>query len=169
MTWMLCYSASKVSSNPGFWERNQNNWQVSLNTFCIVIVVQSPSRVWLFGTPWTAARQASLSFTISWSLPKFMSIAAVMWSSHLILWRPLLLLSSIFPSIKDFSTESAVLIRWPKYWSFSPSNEYSGVISFRIDWFDLAVQGTLRSLLQNHVKWGLDCGTVDRFFFVLVG
>ena len=106
-------------------------------------------------SPWTAAHQASLSLAISWSLPKFMSIALMMPSRHLILWCPLLLLPSVFPSIRDFSSESAVRIRWPKYWSFSfsisPSNEYSGLISLKIDWFDLlAVQGTLRSLLQHH-------------------
>ena len=106
-------------------------------------------------TPWTAARQASLSITNSWSLPKLMSIESVMLSSHLILCRPLLLLSSIFPSIRVFSNESVLPIRWPKYWSFSfsisPSNECSGLISFRIDWLDLlAVQGTLQSLLRHH-------------------
>ena len=99
------------------------------------------------------ACQASLSLTISQSLPKFMSIASVMPSSHLILYRPLLLLPSIFPSIRDFSSESTLLIRWPKYWSFSisPSNECLDLISLKIDWFDLlAVQGTFRSLLQHH-------------------
>ena len=99
-------------------------------------------------TPWTAAHQASLSFTISHSPLKFMSIKSVMPSSHLILCHHLLLLSSIFPSIRVFSNESALCIRWPKYWSFSISlsNEYSGLISFRIDWFDLlAAQGTLKS------------------------
>ena len=105
-------------------------------------------------TPWTVARQASLSITNSQSLLKLMSIESVMPSSHLILCHPLLLLPSIFPSIRVFSSESALHIRWPQYWSFSfnvsPSNEYSGLISFRIDWFDLlAVQGTLKSLLQN--------------------
>ena len=107
----------------------------------------------LFVTPWTAARQAPLSFTVSWGLLKFMSIESVMLSNHLILCCPLLLLPSIFPSIRIFSNESVLHIRWPKYWSFSisPSNEYSGQISFRIDWFDLlAVQGTLKSLLQHH-------------------
>ena len=107
----------------------------------------------LFVTPWTAAHQASLSFTISRSLLKPMSTESVMPSNHLILCHPLLLLSSIFPSISVFSSESALHIRWPKYWSFSfnPSNEYSGLISFRMDWFDLlAVQGTLKSLLQHH-------------------
>ena len=100
-------------------------------------------------TPWTAARQASLSITISWSLLKLMSIESVMPSSHLILCRLPLLLPSVFPSIRVFSNESVFHIRWPKYWSFSfnisPSNEYSGLISFRIDWFDLAVQGTQES------------------------
>ena len=115
-----------------------------------VVIVQSPSHVQLFATPLTAAYQASLSLTISWSLPKFMSIASlVMSSSHLILWCPLLLLHSIFPCIRDFSSELAVEIRWPRYWSFSisPSDEHSGLVSLEIDWFDLfAVQGTLRSL-----------------------
>ena len=104
-------------------------------------------------TLWTAARQAYLSFTISQSLLKLMSIESVMPSNHLILCHPLLLLPSIFPSIRAFSNESVLRIRWPKYWSFSirPSNEYSGLISFRIDWFDLhAVQGTLKSLFQHH-------------------
>ena len=104
-------------------------------------------------TLWTAARQAYLSFTISQSLLKLMSIESVMPSNHLILCHPLLLLPSIFPSIRVFSNESVLRIRWPKYWSFSirPSNEYSGLISFRIDWFDLhAVQGTLKSLFQHH-------------------
>ena len=121
---------------------------------CIVFV-QSPSRVPLFVIPWTAALQAFLSLPISWSLPKFMSIALVIPSSHLIPWCPLHILPSIFPSIRIFSNESAVLIRWAKYWSFSfnisPSNEYSGLISLKIDLFDpLAVQETLRSLIQNH-------------------
>ena len=112
--------------------------------------VQSLSQVPLFGTPWTTALQASLSITNSRSLPKLMSIELVMPSNHLILCRPLLLLLSIFPSIRVFSNESALRIRWPKYWSFSfnisPSNEHSGLISFRIDCLDLlAVQGTLES------------------------
>ena len=106
-------------------------------------------------TPWISARQATLSSTISWSLLKFMFIESVMLSNHLILCHPLLLLPSIFPIIRVFSNESALRIRWPKYWSFSftisPSNEHSGLISFRIDCFDLfAVQGTLKSLLQHH-------------------
>ena len=117
--------------------------------------VQSLSRVRLFITPWTAARQASLSITNSQSLLKLMPIESVMPSIHLILCHPLLLLPSIFPSIRVFSNESTLRIRWPKYWSFSfnisPSNEYTGLISFRMDWLDLlAVQGTLKSLLQHH-------------------
>ena len=114
--------------------------------------VQLLSCVWLFATPGTATHQASLSLTISWSWPKFMSIDLAMPSNHLILCHPLLLLS-IFPSIRVFSNELAAHIRWTKYWSFSisPSKEYSGLISFWIDWFDiLAVQGTLKSLLQHH-------------------
>ena len=117
--------------------------------------VQSLSRVRLFVTPWTAACQASLCITNSRSLPKPMSIELVMPSNYLILCCPLLLLPSIFPSIRVFSNESALCIRWPKYWSFSfsvsPSSEHSGLISLRIDWFDLlAVQRTLKSLLQHH-------------------
>ena len=117
--------------------------------------VQLFSCVRLFETPWTATRQASLSITNSWSLPRLMSIESVMPSNHLILCHPLLLLRSIFPSIRVFSNESALCIRWPKYWSFSfnisPSNEHSGLISFRIDWLDLlAIQETLKSLLQQH-------------------
>ena len=115
--------------------------------------VQPLSRVQLFATPWTAARQASLSIANSWSLLKLMSIESVMPSNHLILCCPLLPLPSLFPSIRVFSSESVLHIRWPKYWSFSfsicPSNEYSGLI-FRMDWLDLlAVQGTLKSLLQQ--------------------
>ena len=104
-------------------------------------------------TPWTAAHQASLSYTISWSLLKFMSIESVMLSNHLILCCLLFFLPSIFPSIRVFSNELALLIRWAKYWnvSISPSSEYSGLIFFRIDWFDLlAVQGTLKGILQHH-------------------
>ena len=117
--------------------------------------VQSLSRVWLFVTPWTAACQASLSITNSQSLLKLMSIQSVMPSNHLILYRPLLLMPSIFPNTRVFSIQSVLHIRWPKYWSFSlsisPSNGYSGLISFRLDWLDLlAVQGTLKSLLQHH-------------------
>ena len=117
--------------------------------------VQSFSRVWLFVTPWTTVRQASLSITNSWSPPKPMSIKSMMPSNHLILCGPFLLLPSIFPSIRVFSNESALCIRWPKYWGFSfnssPFNEHPGLISFRMDWLDLlAVQGTLKSLLQHH-------------------
>ena len=119
------------------------------------IVVQSLSHVRLSVTPWTAAYQASLSITNSRSLLRLMSIESVMPSNHLILWHPLLLPPSIFPNIRVFSNESVLHIRWPKYWSFSfnisPSNEHSGLISFRMDWLDLlAVQGTLKSLLQHH-------------------
>ena len=123
--------------------------------FSLFVVVQLLSHVQLFATPWTAACQASLSITISQSLLKLMSVQSVMPSNNLLLRCPLLLLPSIFPSIRVFSNESDLLIRWPKYWSFSfnisPSNEYSGLISFRIDWLDLLeVQGTLKSLLQQH-------------------
>ena len=117
--------------------------------------VQLLSHVWLFETPWTAAHQASLSITNSQSLLKLMWIESVMPSNHLFLCHPLLLLPSIFPSIRVFSNESSLRIRWSKYWSFSfsisSSKEYSGLISFRIDWFEvLAVQGTVKSLLQHH-------------------
>ena len=117
--------------------------------------VQLLSHVRLFVTPWTEACQASLSITNSWSLLKLMSIKSVMPSNHLTLCHPLHLSPSVFPSIRVFSNESVLLIRWPKYWSFSfsisPSNEYSGLISLRMDWLDLlAVQGTLKSLLQHH-------------------
>ena len=118
-------------------------------------VVQLLSHVLLFATPWTAACQASLSITNYGSLPKLMSIESVTPSSHLILCCPLLLLPLIPPSIRVFSSESTLRMRWPKYWSFSfsisPSNEHPGLISFRMDWLDLlAVQGTLKSLLQHH-------------------
>ena len=117
--------------------------------------VQSLSHVWLFVTPWTIACQASLSITNSWSLLKLLSIELVLPSKHLICCHSLLLLPSILPSIRIFSNESALRIRWPKYWSFSfsisPSNEHSGLIFFRMDWLDLlAVQGTLKSILQHH-------------------
>ena len=119
------------------------------------LIVQSLLSVRIFVTPGTAACQASLSITKSQSAPKPMSIESVMTSNHLILCRPLLLLPSIFPRIRVFSNESALCMRWPKYWSFSfnmrPSNEHPGLISFRMDWLDLlAVQGTLKSLLQHH-------------------
>ena len=119
------------------------------------IIVQLLSCVQLFATPWTTAYQVSRSFTISQSFLRLMSIESVMPSNHLILCRPLLLLPSVFPSIRVFSNELAFCIRWPRYWSFSfsisPSSEYSGLISFRSDWFDLlAVQETLKNLLQHH-------------------
>ena len=117
------------------------------------VAVQLLSHVRLFASPWTVAGQASLSFTISQSLFKLMSIEPMILSNHLILCHPLLLLPSIFPNIKVFSNESAVCIRWPVYWNFTirPFSEYSGLICYRIDWFDLlAVQGTFRSLFQHH-------------------
>ena len=119
--------------------------------------IQSLSHVQLFVTPWTTARQTSLSITNFWSLLRHTSIESVMPSNHLILCRPLLLSPSIFPSIRVFSNESGLCVRWPKYWSFSfyvsPSNEYPGLISFRMDWLDLlAVQGALKSLLQLTVQ-----------------
>ena len=145
------------------------NFQIVFQSGCVILhfcqpcksdpvslsSVQSLSCVRLFVTPWTAARQASVPITNSQDLPKLMSIELVMASNHLVLCHPFLLLSSIFPSIGVFSDESALCIRWPKYWSFSfkisPSNEHSGLISFRMDWLDLlAVQGTLKSLLQHH-------------------
>ena len=127
----------------------------SPNSLHLFSSVQPLSRVQLFATPWTAARQASLSITNSQSLLKLMSIESVMPSNHLFFCHPLLLLPSIFPRIRVFSKESVLHIRWPKYWSssfnISPSNEYSELISFRIDWFDLlAVQGTLKSIFQHH-------------------
>ena len=163
-TFLLCRTleSEMVKINTGLQrEKNVSSFYLLLNEEqeierCIKYVqfssVQSLSCVRLFVTPWIAARQASLSITNSWSLLKLMSIESVMPSSHLILCCPLLLLPSIFPSIRVFSTESVLRIRWPKYWSFnfsiSPSNERSGPIFFRIDWLDLlAVQGTLRSLL----------------------
>ena len=128
---------------------------MKLNSLYCFSSVQSLSCVRLFATPWTAARQASLSITNCRSSLKLTSIELVMPSNHLILCRPLLLLPSIFPIIRVFSNESALRIRWPKYWSFSfnisPSNEHSGLNSFRMDWLDLlAVPGTLKSLLQHH-------------------
>ena len=130
--------------------------------------VQSLSRVWLFATPWTAAHQASLSITNSPSLLKLISIDLVMPSNRLIPYHPLLLVPSIFPSIRVFSNESALYIRWPKYWSFSfntsSSSEYLGLIFFRMDWFDLAVQGTLKSL--QHHSWKASILGCSAFFIV---
>ena len=132
--------------------------------------VQSLSHVRLFATPWTAASQASLSITSSWTLLRLMSIEAVMTSNHLILCHPLLLLPSIFPSIRVFLNESVLHIRWPKYWSFSfsisPSNEYPGLISFTVDWFNpLAIQETLKSLLQHQSS---EASTLRGLAFFLV-
>ena len=128
--------------------------------------VQSLSRVQLFATPWIAACQASLSFTVSQSFLTSISVELVMPSNHLILYHPLLLPPSIFPSIRVFSNESARHIRWPKYWSFSfnisPSNEHPGLISFRMDWLDLlAVQGTLKNLLQHHSSKASDLQLIE--------
>ena len=143
-------------------ESERASWILSrprkLQSLCLLIVLSVQlllSCVRLFATPWTAAHQASLFITNSQSLLRLMSIESVMPFNHLILCHPLLLLPSIFPSIRIFSNESALHIRWPKYWSFSfsisPSSEHSGLISFRMDWLDLlAVQGTLKSLLQHH-------------------
>ena len=135
--------------------RTCSNNPYSTKSFLVLPQFSSVTQSCLFATPWTAARQGSLSITNSRSLLKLMSIELVMPSNHLILCCPLLLLPSIFPSIRVFSNESALCIRWPRYWSFSfnisPSNEYSGLISFRMDWLDfLAVQVTLKSLLQHH-------------------
>ena len=141
----------KVRHEPNFLPNNMFYMRINLQFSS----VQSLSRVRLFATLWIAARQASLSITNSWSSLKRMSIELVMPSSHLILCRPLLLLPPIPPSIRVFSNESTLCMRWPKYWSFSfnitPSNEHPGLISFRMDWLDLLVlQGTLKSLLQLH-------------------
>ena len=152
---MHAFATGKQLSYPGHFlalepRTYDQRWRrISYN----VSSVQSLSHVWLFATPWTAAHQASLSITNSQNLLKPMSVESVMPSNHLVLCRPLLLLPSIFPSIRVFSKELALRIRWPKYWSFSisPSNKYSGLIFFRIVWFDLlAVQGALKSLLQHH-------------------
>ena len=147
------------------------NWQHSgKGSLFFVAVVQLLSCVRLFVTPWTVARQTSLSLTISQSLLKLTSIELVIPSNHLNLCCPLLLLPSIFPSIRVFSNELGLHIRWPEYWSFSysisPSSEYSGLICYRIDWFDLlAVQETLKSLLQHHSlnAWILLCSAFFRF------
>ena len=158
--WLSSLPSKQLFWGSILWRSDLISWKP------VAVVVQWPSYVWLFVTPWTAASQASLSLTISQSLPKFMFIASVMSFSHLILWRPPLLLPSVFPNIGVFSTESGISIRWPKYWSFSfsfsisPSSEYSGLIFFKIDQFDfLAVQVTLKSLLQNHSSkaWILWC------------
>ena len=149
------------SSRESSWPRDTNlhflsflHWRAGSLTLVLCCCTSVTHSCPAFCNPWAGALQASLFFTISQSLLKLMSIAWVMPSNHLILCRPLLLLPSIFPSIKVFSNESALHIRWPTYWNFSliisPPNEYSGLISFRIDWFDLIVQGTLKSLLQHY-------------------
>ena len=140
------------------------------HSWASVSSVQLLSQIWLFVTPWTVAHQASLFTTNSQSLLKVTSIESVMPSNHLILCCPLLLLPSIFPSIRVFSNESVLRIRWPKYWSFSfsisPSNEHPGMISFRMDWLDLlAVQGTLKSLFQHH-SWKASILQHSAFFMV---
>ena len=143
------WAGSNTERKKGDWVQSRDWWS-SQYTY-LRVWVQLLSRDRLFVTPWTAARQASLSIINFWSLPKLMSIELVMPSNHLIFCRPLLLPPSIFPSIRVFSNESALRTRWPNYWSFSfnisPSNELPGLISFRMDWLDLrAVQGTLKSL-----------------------
>ena len=149
-----CEFAVLKRKEPGL-KINTGKHSQQKNLFIKISSVESLSRVWLFVTPWIAARQASLSITNSRSSPRLTSIESVTPSSHLILCRPLLLLLSIPPSIRVFSSESTLRMRWPKYWSFSfsisPSNEHPGLISFRMDWLDLlAVQGTLKSLLKHH-------------------
>ena len=146
---MICLSALEI-----FFDVQYLCGIVSKNR-CSSVQFSSLSHVRLFATPWTAAYQASLSITNSWSLLKIVSIKSVMPSNHLILCHPLLLLPSVFTSIRVSSTESVLHIRWPKFWSFSfslsPSSEYSGLISFRVDWLDLlAVQGSVKSLTQHH-------------------
>ena len=148
-----------------FYVEGKGSYPFSCIVDCELLIlfssVQSLSRARLFATPWTAACQASLSITSSWSLPKLTSVEPVMPSNHLMLCCPLLFLPSIFPSIRVFSNESALRIRWPNYWSFSfninLSNEHSGLISFRMDWLDLlAVQRTLKCLLQQkHQFFGI--------------
>ena len=140
---------------PGIKATHPPYWKVTATRPPVVFVVQWLSCVPLFATPWAAAHQASLSFSLSQSLLKLLSIESVMPSSHLILCHPLLILPSVFPSIRVFSSEEALLVRWPEYWRFSfsisPSNECSELISFRIDWLDLLdVQGTLKSVFQHH-------------------
>ena len=153
LTWRLVHS-SKNKFGKNIQVENISRYRLRKIVFnFVVVVVQLLSPVWHFAILWTVACQASLFFTVSWSLLKLMSIESVMLSNHLILCHPILLLPSIFPSIRIFSSESALHIGWPKYWSFSfsisPFNECSGLISFRINWFDLfAVQGTLKNLLQ---------------------
>ena len=150
----MILSASKQSLRINSW-RGAINWEIGIYIYTMLYQIRSDqllSRVRLFATPWIAARQASLSITNFWSSPRLTSIKSVMPSSHLILYHPLLVLPPIPPSIRVFSNESTLRMRWPKYWNFSfsiiPSKELPGPISFRMDWLDLlAVQGTLKSLL----------------------
>ena len=157
-TELVCDPEAHPAMGPGNWSHRLGaaafgSCPGNLTCAYMYVSVQSLSHVRLFATPWIAARQAFLSSTNSWSLLKLMYMELAMPFNQVIFCHPLLLLPSSLPSIRVFSNESALHIRWPKYWSFSisPSNEYSGLISFRIDWFDLlAVQGTLKSLLQHH-------------------
>ena len=165
------YSCLENSMDRGAWWASVHGISKSRTqlTNTISSSVQSLNHIWLFATPWITAHQASLSITSSWSLLRLMSIELVMPSSHLILCRPLLLLPPIPPSIRVFSIESTLHMRWPKYWSFSfsisPSNEQPGLI-FRMDWLDLlAVQGTLKSLLQHH-SWKASILRHSAFFIV---
>ena len=151
----LCQRTKDLDSHKNLYTSVLSNFISNSWKLKTISSVQSLSHVRLFATPWATAHQASLSITNCQSSPKPMSIESVMPSSHRILCLPLLLLPSVFPSIRNFSNKSALHIRWPKYWSFSfdisPSSEHSGLISFRMDWLDLlAVQGTLKSLLQHH-------------------
>ena len=152
------------------WRLDLAHLHIENMVFLNFVVVWSPSNVWLFVNPGTVSCQASPSLIISWSLLKFMSIELVMPSNHIVLCRPLLLLPSIFPSIRVFFNVSALCIRWPKYWSFrfsiSPSSEYSGLIAFRMDWFDLrAAQIILKSLLQQH-SWKASVLQYSNFFMI---
>ena len=158
ISWMLYRHIFSILGGAFWCQRRKTNSKflclIKIHFPLIVVVIQLPSYVQLFATPWAVACQAPLFSTVSWSLLKFRSVELVMLSTHLILCYPLLLwLPSIFPSSRVFSKEWTLSIRWPKCWSFSisPSNEYSGLNSFRITWFDLlAVQGTLKSLIQHH-------------------
>ena len=158
MSFQLKYSKMKCPTNQAIFSKLVKHVKRLLWLFQVQLSsVQSLSHVWLFATPWTAVRQVSLSITNTWSLIKLMSIESVMSYNHLIPCHPLLLLPSVFNNIRVFSKESVLHIRWPKYWSFSfsisPFNEYSGLISSRMDWLDLgAVQGALKSPLHTTVQ-----------------
>ena len=155
---IVCFKQETDHWKLHYWGTQEEiTWAVVISWIMHALQFSSVAQSCLFETPWTAAHQASLSITNSWSLLKLMSIESVMPSNHLLLCHSLLLLPSIFPSIRVFSNESILHIRWPKYWSFSfnisPSNEHSGLSSFRMDWLDLlAIQGTLKSLLQHHFR-----------------